>query len=128
VPVTVPVDQLGAALRRRRREERISLRAVETQVGISAATLSRIERDHRPDIEVIDKLAKWLGVNVCASGEDVSEIKTDEDLKHQIAIHLRATRKLPDEVTQAIVQGFDLIVAMEIQKAKQQGKGKPKGR
>ena len=127
MPVTVAVDQLGAALKRRRREERLSLRDVEAEVGISAATLSRIERDHRPDIEVIDKLAKWLGVNVCAAGDEVSEIKTDEDLKHQIAIHLRANRKLPDEVTQAIVQGFDLIMAMEIQKAKQQGKGVQKG-
>ena len=60
--------------------------------------------------------------------EEGSEVKTDEDLKNQIAVHLRANRKLPDEVTQAIVNGFELIMAMEIQKAKQQGKGAQKGR
>ena len=68
MPVTVPVDQLGAVLKRRRGQDRLSLRQVETDVGISAATLSRIERGHRPDMDVIDKLARWLGVKVWASG------------------------------------------------------------
>jgi transcriptional regulator with XRE-family HTH domain len=121
VAITVSLDQLGAALRRRRGEERQTLRDIEERTGISAATLSRIERGHRPDTAVIKKLAEWLGVNVYAAGDESSEIRTDEDLKNQIAVHLRANKKLSEDVAHAIVQAFDVIMAHEIRKAGKQG-------
>ncbi len=116
--VTVRIEELGAALRHRRLEKNLSLRDLEDDISVSAATLSRIERGHSPDTEVIGKLAEWLGVNVTTAGDQVSAIRTDEDLKNQIAVHLRANKRLPDDVANAIVQGFEAIMVHEMNKAK----------
>jgi hypothetical protein len=63
-------------------------------------------------------LADWLGVNVNAAGEDSHSVKTDEDLRRTIAVHLRANKKLPASVAQAIVESFDLVMKVELQRAK----------
>jgi transcriptional regulator with XRE-family HTH domain len=118
LPVTITVDELGAELRRRRDAEDMSLKAVEEQTSISAATLSRIENGRRPESAVIERLARWLGVNVVAAGARTSEVQTDEDLRRTIAVHLRANKNLPDSVTQAIVQGFDVVMRLEIERAR----------
>lgn len=39
-----------------------SLRDVAEETGISAATLSRIEREMMPDLETYIKLCRWLDV------------------------------------------------------------------
>jgi transcriptional regulator with XRE-family HTH domain len=120
--VTVRIEDLGPALRQRRLERNLSLRDVEDSISVSAATLSRIERGHSPDNEVIAKLAEWLGLNVTAAGESASAVRTDEDLKNQIAVHLRANKHLPEDVAKAIVQGFEAIMIHEVNKAKQAAK------
>jgi len=119
--VTVSVDQLGAELKRRREELGISLRAVEEDTKISAATLSRVERGSIPEMPILERLAQWLGVNICAAGEQTPSIKTDDDLKRTIAVHMRANKKLPKEVAQAIVDGFELVMRLEIERATSQG-------
>jgi transcriptional regulator with XRE-family HTH domain len=35
------------------------------QIGISKATLSRIEREQIPDVITLSKISKWLNVNPC---------------------------------------------------------------
>ena len=119
--VTVRVDQLGAELKRRREELGISLRAVEQDAQISAATLSRIERGSIPDLPIIERLAQWLGVNICAAGEETPTIQTDEDLKRTIAVHLRANKNLPEEVAQAVVESFELVMRVELERAAARG-------
>jgi transcriptional regulator with XRE-family HTH domain len=123
VAVTVSVDQLGAEIRRRRDDEGLTLRDVEDRTGISAATLSRVERGSVPEVAVIAKLAEWLQVNVRAAGEDTTTINTDEDLKRTIAVHLRANKNLSNEVAHAIVEGFDLLMQLEIQRAQRTSGG-----
>lgn len=123
--ITVSVDQLGAELGRQRQERDLSLRDVEELTGISAATLSRIERGSTPELAVLEKLAPWLGVAVHAAGAapavDTTAIKTDEDLKRTIAVHLRANKKLPPQVAKAIVEGFEYVMRAEIERAREQG-------
>lgn len=120
--VTLTVDQLGAELKRRREREKLSLRDVEERTGISAATLSRIERGSKPEFAVIEKLSQWLSVNIVTAGETASSIRTDDDLKRTIAVHLRANKNLPDDVAAAIVESFEVIMQLEIQKAKARGR------
>lgn len=120
--VTVSVEQLGSELRRRRDEGGLTLRDVETQTGISAATLSRIERGSTPETKTVGQLAEWLGVNVVSVGEESSFIRTDEDLKRTISLHLRASKNLPDTVAQSIVEAFEFVMELEIHKAKARGK------
>ncbi len=119
--VTLSIQELGAALRARRSEEDLSLKEVEEIINVSAATLSRIERGHTPDTAVIGKLAEWLGVNVTTAGEQASTIRTDADLKNQIAVHLRANKRLSPDVANAIAQSFEAIMQHEIRKAKKTG-------
>lgn len=122
MPITLPLEQLGSELKRRRRERQLSLRAVELQTGVSPATLSRLERGNTPDLSVVEKIANWLGVSVATAGAQreslSSTVKTDEDLKRTIAVHLRANKKLSSELAEAIAETFDMVVRLELEKQK----------
>ena len=115
--VMVTMDQLGAELRRHRKSRDLSLRDVEGETGISAATLSRVERGSTPDIEVVRKLAAWLGLIVSAVEDATPQVRTDDDLKRTIAVHLRANKKLPEEVARTIADAFDIVMQYELQRA-----------
>lgn len=122
--MTIGIDQLGAELRRQRAERDLNLREVERETGISAATLSRIERGSgTPDVQIIEKLAEWLGTSVRTGGEAMSEVKTDADLKRVIAVHLRANKKLPEAVAHAIAETFAVVVSIETKKAQAAARG-----
>jgi len=118
---TVPVEQLGAELRRRRADLGVSLRAVEQQTNISAATLSRIERGSVPDLSVIERLAAWLNVIVHASGgapaQGEHQVRTDDDLLRTIEIHLRANKHMSEDLARSIANTFDTLVKVEAAKA-----------
>lgn len=121
---TLPVDQLGEELRRRRLELGVSLRVVEQQTEISAATLSRIERGRTPDLASIERLANWLGVSVHASGGtppgDANVVRSDDDLRRTIEIHLRANKHMSSELASAIAKTFDTVVRVEMERAAQE--------
>lgn len=121
--ITVTVDQLGAELRSHRKELGLPLRAVEQQTGISAATLSRVERGNIPEVGVIEKLAQWLKVNVSTAETARPGVMTDQDLKRMIAVHLRANRKLPEKTARAIAETFDAVMRVELERAKKKGEG-----
>jgi transcriptional regulator with XRE-family HTH domain len=55
------LDLLALDLTRRRSSR--PLRAVALEIGISAATLLRIESGKGPDLESFAKLCRWLGTN-----------------------------------------------------------------
>ncbi len=121
MPISVPVEQLGAELRRRRADLGVSLRVVEKHTNISAATLSRIERGSIPEVSVIERLATWLKIMVHASGgavvQDDHPVRTDADLRRTIEIHLRANKHMPEELARSIANTFDTIVRVEAEKA-----------
>lgn len=52
--------RLGDVLRKWRRGSDIGVRQAATQIGISAATLSRVERGENMDGLVLAKVLKWL--------------------------------------------------------------------
>ncbi len=121
--VTVPIDQLAAELKTRRTRLGLSLREVEIETGISAATLSRIERGSLPEVGVIEKLAKWLKVNVTAAQSDGMGVKTDEDLKRTIAVHLRANRNVSESTARAIADAFDIVMKVRLEEERRSKKG-----
>lgn len=64
---TVDIQALADAMFQRRnqgarRYPTISLRCVADEIGVSAATISRIERGKTPDLETYAKICTWLGV------------------------------------------------------------------
>ena len=120
--VVLPLDQLGAELKRRREMLGVSLRMVEDATGISAATLSRTERGSVPDLAIMERLAAWLGVRVHAVGDERVGVRTDEDLKRTIAVHLRANKRMSEEVANTIAESFDLVMRVELAKAADRAK------
>ncbi|HEX8185146.1 MAG TPA: helix-turn-helix transcriptional regulator, partial [Blastocatellia bacterium] len=60
---TLNIVELGEYVKRKRQEEKLSLRQVATNINVSASTLSRIENGIGvPDSATLARLATWLGI------------------------------------------------------------------
>ncbi len=57
----VTLAQLGDLLKEKRGER--GLREVSKEIGISAATLSRVEGGNLPDLATFGKICRWLQLN-----------------------------------------------------------------
>jgi transcriptional regulator with XRE-family HTH domain len=55
------MDIAALAERIAAKRKNVGVRATARDVGISPATLSRIENGHIPDLETFEKLCQWLG-------------------------------------------------------------------
>lgn len=60
----IALENLGEAVRAKRGSE--GIRATATKVGISPATLSRIENGHLPDLETFRRICGWLEADPAA--------------------------------------------------------------
>lgn len=56
--MTLPIEALGRLVTVRRGSR--GVRAAALDVGISPATLSRVENGHMPDLETFAKICRWL--------------------------------------------------------------------
>ena len=59
--VKVTLAQLGGMLRKQRGDR--GIREVAGEIGVSPATLSRVERGNVPDLATFGKICRWLKVN-----------------------------------------------------------------
>src|SRR6266478_1817824 len=84
------VLRLGAMLRDRR--GRLGIREAAGKIGVSPATLVRIEAGRIPDLETFQKVCSWLGVNPA----EILDIPVNpESSLPVVAVHLRADKTLP---------------------------------
>jgi transcriptional regulator with XRE-family HTH domain len=98
-----PAD-LGARLRARRRRLGLSLREAAAEVGVSAATLSRIEGGgHLPERDNLFRLLRWLGVEP-APAPGTEPHPPDASTMEAIELHLRADRDLSAADADALAQ------------------------
>jgi transcriptional regulator with XRE-family HTH domain len=102
---------LGAELKRIRSHRRLSLRDVAEETGISASTLSRLERGSTPDFDIVHRLAAWLKVSVATGASPSQTPKTDDEVMQVVEVHLRANKKLPAETARAIAEAVKLLLA-----------------
>lgn len=56
------LESLGQLISEKRAGQ--GIRAAAKEIGISPATLSRVENGHLPDLENFQKICKWLGVDM----------------------------------------------------------------
>jgi transcriptional regulator with XRE-family HTH domain len=86
--------RLGAMLRDRRGGR--GIRQVAQEIGISPATLTRVEGGRLPDIATFQKMCSWLKVNPA----EILDIPTDNNPTSTealvAAVHLRADQTLPE--------------------------------
>lgn len=100
--------ELARRVKAKREAEGLSLRAAGKALGVSAATLSRVESgEHLPERDHLLVLAHWAGLplgaagrrrrNQLVHGEDASTVEAVE-------LHLRADKDLDPEDAEILVQ------------------------
>jgi DNA-binding Xre family transcriptional regulator len=89
--------RLGALLRERRGGR--GIRDVAKDIGISPATLTRVEGGRLPDLGTFQKICTWLKVNPADLLDipvEASESKAPGELPTPVAaVHLKASKTLP---------------------------------
>lgn len=98
------LQSLGRKLKEKRGDT--GIRVVATEIGISPATLSRVERGHLPDLETFSKICKWLNIDPA----EILGIKPVESEMPQVAVHFRKETALSPTTAQALAQ---LILAAQ---------------
>jgi transcriptional regulator with XRE-family HTH domain len=116
-PVETIIDpvELGDRLRARRHSEGLSIREVAQQIGVSAPTLSRVERGHHlPERENLLRIARWAGVRIDPSLHPDDARKLRNQLVHApdastieaVEMHLRADKNLSRDDAEALSELF----------------------
>jgi transcriptional regulator with XRE-family HTH domain len=119
---TLNIVELGEYVKRKRQEDRLSLRQVAQNINVSASTLSRIENGiGTPDSATLARLASWLGIPlerlmrgslmepVQGSNESFAEpviYFPTESTPNIVEAHLRADRNLKPETAKALAELF----------------------
>lgn len=58
----MPLEDLGRLILEQRTKRGLGIRGAAKEVGISHATLARVEKGFLPDLENYEKIRKWLGL------------------------------------------------------------------
>lgn len=85
------------------------LRALASEIGVSASTLSRIEQGNLPDIDTYITLCEWLDVSTdfFVSKDPNQNVVTSSN----IIAHLRADKSLRPETAEALIQMINIAYA-----------------
>ena len=96
------LGQIGALVRAKRGEN--GVRGVAKDIGISTATLSRVENGQQPDLNTFQKLCQWLEIDP-SEFLDASNTGTPVSESGPATIataHLRADQHISPELAQAL--------------------------
>jgi transcriptional regulator with XRE-family HTH domain len=88
--------RLGALLRERRGGR--GMREVAKEIGISPATLTRIEGGRLPDLLTFRRICEWLKINpaeILGIPTQQTSENPVEEVPSEAAVHLRADQALP---------------------------------
>lgn len=99
----ISLHQLGEKLRRERGER--GVREVAKEIGVSAATLSRVERGKLPDLKTFGKICEWLEFDpaqVLGLKGQARNIVADEGVT--ATAHLRADQTTSPELARALAE------------------------
>lgn len=100
------IQIIGTKLRETRGER--GVRDVAEEIGISPATLSRVERGNLPDIETFGKICSWLKLDPNeVLGVKVEEVKEE---RTKAMVHFRKDKTIKPDTAQALGQ---LILAAQ---------------
>ena len=108
-----PQRNISLLIKAKRRKTGLGVREAADECGISAATMSRLERGGNPqlpDASTLTKLANWLRVSVAdllkhkESGVHAPE--PEENMPEFVEVHLRADKNLSPETADALAKMF----------------------
>ena len=121
--------RISALIKAKRRERELGLRAAADECGVSASTLSRLERGAAtslPDSATLTKLAGWLGLSVDSLLSNQQEVQGQEPeltTPEIVEVHLRADRELSPETAKALAEMFRTLYQHCLQTQGRQPKG-----
>lgn len=95
------LQQLGDRLRRERGQR--GMREVAGEIGVSSATLSRVERGNLPDLDTFRKICRWLDLDPAAI-LGLQKIRAGEEEDTAVTAHFRADQTVSTELAQALAQ------------------------
>ncbi|MGB8297685.1 MAG: helix-turn-helix transcriptional regulator [Polyangia bacterium] len=106
----VDFSGLAALVRGYRESKGLKLREAADECGVSASTLSRIERaEARPDLDTVQALVNWIGVPLerVATGAATSKrlpSRQGDDAISSVEIQFRADPDLAPEAAEALIK------------------------
>lgn len=128
---TVRVKELSRLVREKRKRLNWILGDLANETGISASTLSRLEREYgrdeikfTPSMKTVMALTQWLNIPI----EEVLEIdshKTGQETTfeyhlEQVASHLRSAKSLDEENVQTLSDIFHMAFTKAAKKAEKE--------
>jgi transcriptional regulator with XRE-family HTH domain len=102
-------ENIGLMIQRKRRNR--GIREVATEIGISSATLSRIENGKLPDLNTFKKICRWLNIDpsdVLGFPSEKQNVPLGTELK--FSVHFKADRNLSSEAASALAK---MIIATQ---------------
>lgn len=98
MPTSTSLESLGSLVLEKR--GKVGVRATAAMIGISPATLSRIENGHLPDLANFRKICQWLEIDPAAVlGFDAESIG-----RPVAAVHFRKTETMTLETGTALAE------------------------
>jgi transcriptional regulator with XRE-family HTH domain len=91
------LEDLGRLILAKRAANGLGIRAAAREVGISHATLARVEKGFLPDLENYEKIRRWLGIE-----ERVLSARTTESSIPQV--HFRREKTATAETAAALAR------------------------
>lgn len=76
------------------------IREVAREIGVSAATLSRVERGHLPDLDTFGKICRWLRVDPGS----ILGVAPARATTSNLSVHFRKDQVLSPETAKALAQ------------------------
>lgn len=106
--------ELGARVRAKRRSRQLTIREAAKETGVSAPTLSRVERGlHLPERENLLRLARWAGVRLdpvlhsdARRARNAVVHEPSASTIEAVELHLRADRNLNRDDAEALAEMF----------------------
>ncbi len=102
--VNVSLGQLGKKVRLQRGSD--GIRSAAKNIGVSAATLSRIERGFMSDVETLQKVCDWMKIDM---GEIIGS-KQGAAQSTTASVHFKKDQAIALETAHALAQ---LIIAVQ---------------
>lgn len=92
------LESLGRLIAKKRTGR--GIRAAAKEVGVSPATLSRVENGHLPDLENFRKICTWLGVEMSSVVGETTSTRNDD----KIRVHFRKERTISRDTAVALAE------------------------
>lgn len=113
-PDSSSLQSLGRLVARKR--GKVGIRATAREIGVSPATLSRVENGQLPDLENFTKFCQWLEIDPAS----ILGFSTGGHRPPTVAVHFRSRQTMSVETAAALQ---DLILAAQRMLSVEQSSG-----